>query len=117
VRTAVGTDGGSAILAISADAPDRLWLCLGAFNAQHIHHGKEAWALAASPQRRLDRAASENAAVGGEVRELDALPVGGEDHGVVAHDAAAPERVKADVAAAPLAGMAVATAGAHLGEV
>ena len=60
------------------------------------------------PERGGNRAAGENLAVLGAVRQLQALAGARENHRVVAHNAAAPKRREADGAVGPLARMPVA---------
>ena len=66
--------------------------------AEHVGHGVVAGLLVARPQRRPDRAASEEAAVLGLVSKLDALDRAGEDDRVLADDGAAAQGREADVA-------------------
>src|SRR3954452_13896317 len=66
--------------------------------------------LAATAQRGAECAAREDCAVFGAMRELEPLARAGENHAVIADDAAAPQCLKADIALAAGAGMAVAAA-------
>src|SRR3990170_3813325 len=84
--------------------------------AKHILHREKAGTAPARPQRRLDRAARENAAVGGDMGKLDPFARSGEDHPVLSHHVAAAQRGKADIAFAPRPGLAVAGAHAPLFE-
>src|SRR5262245_28922555 len=79
-----------------------------ASQAKHVHHRIKSGGAAASPQRRLDRAASENPAIGGDMGKLDALAGAGEDHPMLADHVAAAERGKPDIAFAPRPDIAVA---------
>src|SRR5262245_53213394 len=85
-----------------------------ASQAKHVGHRIKSRGAAASPQRRLDRAASENPAIGGDMGKLDALAGAGEDHPVLADHVAAAERGKADIAFAPRPDIAVASPHAAL---
>jgi len=59
------------------------------------------------PERGLDGARGEQAPVGGVVADRQALAGAGEDHAVIAHDAAAPQGSEADVARPAGTGMPV----------
>jgi hypothetical protein len=76
-----------------------------------VLHGVKSRALAARPQRRSNRALSENSAVGGDMGKLDALAGAGENHLVLADHVAAAQGGKADVAFAARADVAVTGAG------
>src|SRR3990172_646460 len=76
--------------------------------AKDILHREDARALAARPERRLDRPTRENAAIGGDMGELDPLAGPGEDHPMLPHHVAAAKGGKADIPLAPRPGLAVA---------
>src|SRR5262245_20633905 len=67
-------------------------------NPEHIGHGVEAGASPTTPERRLHRAAGEDTPVRRAMRELDALAIGGEDHGMLPDDVAATQGREPDVA-------------------
>src|SRR5918911_3365110 len=83
------------------------FLLPGESDPEHVGHREEPGTPPAPPQRGLDGAAGEDAAVGRPMRELDALALAGEDHRVLADDAAATKHGKADLTAAARPGVAI----------
>ena len=71
--------------------------------AEHVAHRIEAGLAAVRPERRPHRAAREDRAVLGMVRQRDALARAGQDDRMVADDRAAAQRGKADRACRPRA--------------
>jgi drug/metabolite transporter (DMT)-like permease len=76
--------------------------------AEDVRHRIEARRLAMGPQRSAQGAAREDLAAGGDVRDLDALAIAGEDDTMIANDIAAAQHGKADVAALARPGDTVA---------
>src|SRR5215470_2595112 len=76
-----------------------------------ILHRIEPWALAARPKRGPDRSLGKNAAVGGDMGQLDTFAGTGEDHLVLAHNVPAAQDRKADVALTAGSDIAIAGAG------
>ena len=72
-------------------------------DSEHVAHGEQPRPPALRPECRGDRAARENLPVLGAMRQLQPLASAREKHGVVAHDASATQRRKADRSPRPLA--------------
>ena len=89
----------------------------GLTQAEYIGHRIQSRMLLARPQRRADRAASEDHAVLGPVGNLDALRWSSKDHGVIAHYRAPAQRGKADVAGPARAGVTVTASHGMLGKI
>ena len=64
--------------------------------AEHVLHVVETGRLILEPKGGADGPAGEGETRGCLVGEFDAFAVGGEDHGMIAHDIAAAQRVHAD---------------------